>query len=135
MVFVNGKSIALATSHSLSVSGDTTDTSNKDTGNGSWTSGKVNKLSWSAQSDNMYSEDSHSTLFNLMVAKTPVTLVFALKKETVLPEGGWTPVTTGKYTGQAYITSLEANAPEGDNATFSVSFTGTGELTSDTLSE
>ena len=36
MLFVNGKSIAYATSHTLSISGDTQDTSNKDAGGGDW---------------------------------------------------------------------------------------------------
>ena len=36
MLFVNGKSIAYATSHTLSISGDTQDTSNKDEGGGDW---------------------------------------------------------------------------------------------------
>lgn len=132
MVFVGGKSIALATSHSLSISGDTTDISNKDLGGGTWSAGKVSKLSWTAQSSNLYSITGFNTLFNLMAAKTEVTLVFALKKETALPsDGHWTPATTGTYTGTAVITGLEVNAQDGDNATFSVTFTGTGALEAD----
>lgn len=131
MVFLNGKSIAMATSHTLSVSGDSIDVSNKDLGGGAWAASKVNKLSWTASSDNMYSTTSYNALFNLMVSKQPVNLVFSLKKGTTMGEGGWEPATSGTYSGQAYITSLEANAPDGDNATFSVSFTGSGALTAD----
>ena len=36
MVFVDNKSIALATSHSLSISAETVDTSNKGVGGGDW---------------------------------------------------------------------------------------------------
>lgn len=45
MLFVAGKSVAYATSHTLSVSADTTDTSNKDEGGGGWASSDINKLS------------------------------------------------------------------------------------------
>lgn len=128
MVFVNGKSIALATSHSLSLSGNTTDTSNKDTGDGHWASAVVNSLSWTAQSDNMYSTEGYEALFTHMIARTPVTLVFTVKSGNVLPETGWEPAVNTGYSGQAYITSLDANAANGDNATFSVTFTGVGAL-------
>lgn len=37
--------------------------------------------------------------------------------------------TTGTYSGNVIITALEANAPNGDNATFTASFEGVGALT------
>lgn len=36
MLFLGGKSIAYATTHSLEITGETTDTSNKDEGGGDW---------------------------------------------------------------------------------------------------
>ena len=44
-------------------------------------------------------------------------------------KGGWLPATTGTYSGNVIITALEANAPNGDNATFTASFEGVGALT------
>lgn len=134
MLFVAGKSVAYATSHTLSVSADTTDTSNKDEGGGGWASSDINKLSWTSQTENLYSEDgngeSYKDLFALMIAKIPIELVFSLKTETAtdVPEVGWTPKATGKYSGKALITSLELNAPNGENATFTAQFTGVGAL-------
>ena len=133
MLFVNGKSIAYATSHTLSISGDTQDTSNKDEGGGDWASNEVSKLSWTAQSENMYSVDG---LFDLMVAKTPIAATFSKKKETVTdaPSSGWT-ASTPDYEGKVVITSLELNAPNGEYATYTVQFTGVGALTKVTGSE
>ena len=51
-----------------------------------------------------------------------------------MPEAGWT-LAAGAYTGKAVITSLEANAPDGDKATFSISFEGTGALAKETVSK
>ena len=58
MLFVNGKSIAYATSHTLSISADTVDTSNKDEGGGDWADSEVGKLSWTCQSENMYADNA-----------------------------------------------------------------------------
>lgn len=134
MLFFNGKSIAYATSHTLTISGDTQDTSNKDEGGGDWGSNEVSKLSWSATSENMYSLDGQGSnfddLYDLMVKKEPVTATFSKKTETAtdVPDGGWT-ASKPDYEGKAVITSLELNAPNGEYATYSVQFTGVGALT------
>ena len=134
MLFVDGKSIAYATSHTLSISGDTQDTSNKDEGGGSWASSEVSILNWSATSDNLYSVDGEGNnfedLYDIMIAKTPVQAVFCLKSQmnlTDVPTGGWTP-SVPKYVGNVVITSLEVNAPNGEYATFTAQFTGVGAL-------
>jgi predicted secreted protein len=46
MLFVAGKSIALATSHTMTVDGDIKEITNKDSG-GNWTENELNMLSWS----------------------------------------------------------------------------------------
>lgn len=133
MLFVNGKSIAYATSHTLTISGDTQDTSNKDEGGGDWASNEVSTLSWAAQSENMYSIDGAGSnfddLFDIMVAKTPVTATFSKKTETAVnvPESGWT-ASKPDYEGKVVITSLELNAPNGEYATYTAQFTGIGAL-------
>lgn len=134
MLFVDGKSIAYATSHTLSISGDTQDTSNKDEGGGNWASSEVSILNWTASSDNLYSTDGEGNnfedLYDIMIAKTPVQAVFCLKSQmnlTDVPTGGWSP-SVPKYVGNVVITSLEVNAPNGEYATFTAQFTGVGAL-------
>lgn len=135
MLFFNGKSIAYATSHTLEISGETADTSNKDEGGGDWASQELNLLSWTASSENMYSTDgkgeNFDNLFDLMVAKMPVDAVFAQKQETTNEPGesGWTPKAASGYKGKCVITSLSLNAPNGEYATYTVNFTGVGALT------
>lgn len=142
MIFdANGESIALATSHTLSISADSNQVNCKD--GGIWASGTVNQISWTIDTDNLYSTEEFDRLFNIMTARTPVDVYFGLKAQTgtgdvdtdgVTPAGGgtqkvWTKATTGTYAGKAVITSLNVNAPSGDNATFTASFQGVGSLT------
>ena len=134
MLFIDSKSIAFATNHTLEISADMAETSNKDQGGGDWASQEVNLLSWTASSENLYSVDGEGDnfvdLFDLMVAKTPIDAVFAKKSSTAteVPTGGWTAA-TGGYTGKVVITSLSLNAPNGDYATYTAQFTGVGALT------
>lgn len=134
---VTYKSIAFATSHKLSISAETVETSSKDSG-GKWTSKAVRKLSWNMSTDNLFSLDgegsTYDDLFDLMTGRTEIDVVFSLEKDYAskadeVPSGGWTPMTTGQYKGKVVITSLELNAPNGDNATFTASFEGVGALT------
>lgn len=133
MLFINSKAIAFSTSHTLSIKAETKDTSNKDEGGGDWASNEVGLLSWSAKSENMYSIDgngnNYDDLYDLMIKKTPITATFSKKKEEVseVPEAGWTS-SKPDLEGRLIITSLELNAPNGDYATYSVEFTGVGEL-------
>ena len=73
-----------------------------------------------------------------LLAKTPVTLVFAPasnwtdadEKGVLDPDGhGDWQAGTAIVSGNALISSLNVNAPAGDNATLSVTFTGVGPLT------
>ena len=133
MLFLNSKSIAYATSHTLTISGDTQDTAYKDEGGGDWASNEISKLSRTAQRENMYSIDGKGSnfddLFDIMVAKTPVSATFSKKKETDtdVPETGWT-ASKPDYEGKVINTSLELNAPNGEYATYTVQFTGVGAL-------
>lgn len=139
MLFVNGTSIGYATSHTLSINADTKETSTKDSG-GKWQTSEVGILSWTASSENLMSNDQEGVgyreLVNYMINKTPITGVFALEGNSVapakldnVPTGGWTAQNTNTFSGTMIITSVELNAPNGENATFTVQFTGTGALT------
>lgn len=137
MLFIDGKSIAFATSHKLSINVETVETTSKDNG-GKWVAKAARKISWNCSTENLYSNDGEglnfSDLFDKLVAREPIEAVFCLEQDCAtkadeVPEGGWLPSTTGTYSGQVIITSLEANAPNGDNATFTASFEGVGALT------
>ena len=145
MIFdANGESIALATSHTLSISADSSQINCKD--GGIWSGGTVNKINWTIDTDNLYSTEEFDKLFTIMTNRTPVDVYFGLKAQTgtgdvdtdgVAPTGGgtqkvWTKAATGTYAGKAVITSLNVNAPSGDNATFTASFQGVGALTKET---
>ena len=133
MLFLGTESIAYATNHTLEISGETQDTSNKDEGGGGWASNEVSILSWTASSDNLYSVDGEGDnfedLFDAMVAKTQLNAVFAKKAEsaTDVPTGGWTASTSG-YRGKVVVTSLTLNAPNGEYATYTAQFQGVGAL-------
>lgn len=141
MLFIGGKSIAYATNHTLEISGDTTDTSNKDEGGGLWGSSEVSKINWTVSTENLYSEDGYGKnfdeLFDAMTAGTQLDAVFGVKAETgtSVPTtgetGGWSPknATNYRYSGKVVVTSLSVNAPNGEYATFTANFTGVGALT------
>lgn len=137
MLFIGGKSIAFATSHKLSINVETVETTSKDSG-GKWVSKAARKISWNCSTENLYSNDGEGVtfdqLFDMLVAREEVEAVFCLEKDyankaDAVPENGWIPSTTGTYSGKVIITALEANAPNGDNATFTASFEGVGALT------
>jgi hypothetical protein len=94
-------------------------------------------LNWSTTTENLYSYDQagqgYNDLFTIMVARTPVEIKFALEsgyevKPDNVPSGGWTPIAAPVYSGSAYITDLQLNAPDGDNASFTATLTGSGAI-------
>jgi len=148
------KSIAFATSHTLTVSTDTQQTSTKDDG-GKFQSSDYGIISWSASSENLCSYDgagyNYQDLINLMLSQTKVTATFSVegnsgakypyttKLDSVddTAANTWIPGNTGTigesqkslgYTGTVLITSVEVNAPNGENATFTVQLQGDGPL-------
>ena len=137
MLFLGGTSIAFSTSHKLSISAETVETSSKDNG-GKWVAKAVRKLSWNMSTENLYSLEgagkTYDDLFTMMTGRTEIDAIFTVEKNYAtkadeVPESGWTPMATGQYKGKVVITSLELNAPNGDNATFTASFEGVGALT------
>jgi predicted secreted protein len=149
MVFVTKgsaiKSVAYATSHSLTVSQSLTEISTKDNPDGgAWTEQTGQKLSWSLSTENLYSNDgkgnSFEDLFDAMITRKSVFVKFALESEYAnppedVPAGGWEAIapsaTTPVYSGYVFVTELSLNAPDGDNASYTASFTGTGKFKKD----
>lgn len=123
------KTFAMATTCTLNVAAGVLETSSKDSGK--WTDKKAGKLSWTASTDNLYTEDNFSRLFEKMVARSKILIAFDLasnaNNDSGIPSGGWT-IANGGFEGEAIITQLTANAPDGENATYTVNFEGSGEL-------
>lgn len=133
MVFVGGEATALATSHSLRLNTETSDTSTKD--HGLWGSAEVTRVSWEATTEALVSVDSgvdsYDSLFTTMVAGTAVTLKIGIPANWAssgVPQAGWSVPTAGYYTGTAIITSLERNDPNNENSSMTATFTGQGQL-------
>lgn len=128
------KSIAYATSHTLTMTADTVDINTKD--HGEWGSTTVNKINWSISTENLYTDEDYDTLFDAMIAKQPIHVVFGKKAEAasvIVADGdaaNYTPNTTvnNMREGNVLITSLTANTPSGDNATYTAEFQGIGAL-------
>lgn len=133
MIFVGGKATALATSHSLSITAETSEAASKD--DGAWGAATVTKFSWEGSTEALVSMDedanSFDSMYDAMMTRQPVELVSGQPSNATddgLPAEGWTAPTTKYYKGQALITSLQRNDPNGDNSTMSVTFTGVGKL-------
>lgn len=133
MIFVDGAATALATSHRLSITADTSEAASKD--DGAWGSSTVTKMRWEGSTEALVSMDesaeSFDKMFDAMMARTPVTIVSGRPDNATdegVPEEGWIAPTTNYYQGDALITSLERNDPNGDNSTMTVTFTGVGKL-------
>ena len=134
MCFIGGKAVAFATSHTLNITGNTVTIANKDAG--VWGGNAVTTFSWEVTSDNLYSQTEYDALFESMLQRKAVDLVFGYAQGAVDEHGipqqvtgdAWAPEAGKGYTGKAFITSLNANAATGENATFSVTFSGAGEI-------
>ena len=140
MLFIGNQTVAFATSHSLSVTMNTVEINTKD--HGDYNHILPTTVTWEISTENLFSTDGGNTLRNAILNKTQLTVAFALsdyagyasandEKGIVDSANGndeWTAA-TNFVTGKAYVTSLTVNANQGENATFSATFTGTGRLT------
>jgi hypothetical protein len=135
MAFVGGKSIAHATSHKFTTTAKTSSTSDKD--GGLWATNEVSGLSWEITADHLYVVEEYDGLFSKLIVGDSIDIIFGLPSdydvnglmtEDTGNAGGWTAPTTSMYQGKAVITSLAVTANAGDNATYSVTFAGTGAI-------
>jgi TP901-1 family phage major tail protein len=130
------KSIGYATNHTLQIGSESSSISTKDDlgGGALWVQSSINKLNWSISTDNLFSYDAAGQeafdLITLMTSRTLVEVCFAIAAETSVPATGWTPDDDISHLkGSAYISDLSINSPNGDNASFSATFSGVGQLT------
>ena len=122
MLFKDSAAFAVATNCKFTINANVLETSSKDSG--IWAEKKASKLSWTASTDNLYVKESYTELVTAMIARTPVNLQFSTAGGS---PGAYTANQDG-YKGTAIITSIDANAPDNENATYSVTFEGTGAL-------
>lgn len=121
--------LAAATSHTLSVSSALMESSSKDSGK--WGDSEAGRLEWEAGTENLFVQADFDTLFDAMVTGEKLDIAFDIASnadsDTGKPTGGWT-IGPGGYEGQVLITALNANTPNGENATYSATFKGCGPL-------
>jgi len=141
MLFIGGKTVALAKSCNLSLTANTVDEKTKDSGN--WPAPSVESFDWSVNCQSLVclavgannNQHSFDTLFAAWRAGSPVTVVVGIPAGASgqVPATGWTAPTasgsTPSYTGNAIITSLSMDAATGDNATCTIDLQGVGALT------
>ena len=147
MLFVDGKSIASATNHTLTISSDTEDINTKDTGFGLWTTTQIKSMSWTVSSENListfYTDEPDTTkdkytytkLFDMMVARQPLDITFAVRSGADLDytyrdeqTEAMTPMAGDGFIGKALITNITYNANVGDNASMTIELSGCGAL-------
>lgn len=138
----NAAPVGMATSHSISMTTATTSVSTKD--HGDFPSVIPQNITWEVTAENLYTNEGEGTYMTYQKRMKPVHLVFsqagnysnniAQKGLPMIPTGETGPSQAEWSLGQkiaegdAYITSFSINAPSGDNATMSVTFTGSGDL-------
>lgn len=126
---VDDSVIALATSCTFHIAAQLEDSSTKDD-TGDWQSQEVTGLSWDCSCDALFSvtvdHDAklYKDLINLMIEKKPVSVEVLLTDE----QGGNRNEVGSVTTGTGYISDLSLNAPNRQNATYSIQITGNGPL-------
>lgn len=140
----NKKSIGFATNHTFEISVEMLENASKDHSSGAWAGSIPKKKSWTVSSENLFANSAEGVTFAELVGymnnDTALTAEFTISAGgaqtadaygIVVPTGGWDPSTASGTTalqGSVYINSLSANAQNGEIATFTVNFTGTGPL-------
>lgn len=141
MIFIDGASVAFATNHTLTLTTETEDVQSKDSGYNGATMAK--RIQWEIQSENLYIDAEYQKLLDYQLGRQYVDVVWGVAKVqtgTETPETGITAtdemasktwiVDTGVtyYSGKALISSMTLNASAGENATYSVTLTGSGDF-------
>lgn len=129
------KSIAHASSHSLSISTETEEINTKDSGAASWIT--ASKYSWEISCDHFYTTEGYDTFFNLITdpSNNELKVCFGLKNEAddaaavnLSSDGNWTPKTSYVYYGTVTVSSLDWQADSGSKSTFSATLQGKGQI-------
>jgi hypothetical protein len=79
MLFNDEKSIAYATSHTLTINGNAIDISSKD--HGFWGASEIGNITWEITSENLFTEKYYDILFDAMINKTKLTVAFGFASD------------------------------------------------------
>lgn len=125
------KALGAATSCKLTIQANTLETSSKDSG--CWVSKQAAKLSWNASTDNLFVISDYKSLVEAMLDREEIYLQFGIigdeQRTCDNTNVTWAADTSkGTYEGKAIITSIDMNAADNENATYTVSFEGVGAL-------
>lgn len=132
------KSIAHASSHTLSISTENEEINTKDSGAASWVTSS--KYSWQISVDSFYTHDGYETFYNLITNPTSnqLKVCFGLKADAEIngtpsdvnkeSDGNWTPNSSYIYYGTVTVSSLDWTADAGSKSTFSATLDGVGGL-------
>lgn len=148
MLFVNGQTIALATSCSLNSNAKLNDARTKDDPTGP--ANEFDGIEWTLSSENMVGVDpagvamTHASLMRLHLQGALVDVRFSMASPDgtnvasgAQPDEGWTQYPSQKaendygvtaFGGKAYIESVQLNAPVEGKATMTVNLKGEGDL-------
>lgn len=134
----NWKALAYGQNHSLSRSNETTEVSSKD--HGIWPDTEVTGSSWSMSGEYLFTPDNAKVIMGMADKGEPFTVCMAQVSQTAWAAGlqsvtdistngnAWTPGSAWVKYGNAFVTSCEITANNGETATLSVEFTGSGAL-------
>ena len=131
-LFLGGKSIAKAKTHTLTITSDTIDVSSKDDGfYGASIPGKIN---WEISAENIYTEKAFDDLYAKAQARQVFDVVFGrvanYNAEGLGENENWSPdsVKHTTYTGKVTLTNMTLNANNGEVTSFSATLKGVGAL-------
>lgn len=113
--------LGLATNCSITFNRDMRDVSNKDSAG--WKAMLTGQKNWQISCEGLYNPSStngYIALYNAWLAGTLLTLTFGASINSSPQDYYWV--------GTAYITSLQQQAPNEGNVTWSVTFQGTGAI-------
>lgn len=108
-----------ATNNSLTFSPEYFEISCKEAGLFGWR--KLKKLNWEITTENLFIFDNFKYLFTNMKDDLEFTVYFGMKDKA---SSEFIKVDDAVFEGKVKVTSLSLNAPSGDNATYSATFTG-----------
>ena len=122
-----------ATSHTVTLTGNTIDISTKD--HGFWGASSIGNITWELTAECLLTENDFDMFFYAMTHRSRLQCTFAevnnYSVNGLIYVGGdvqkWVPSAYGKQ-GYVVITSLTCNANTGENSTYSITFTGQGAL-------
>lgn len=129
IVYVDDVPVACQTGATLTMSSDSNTYSCKDT---IWKYTIASNKEWSIAAESMYQlpdaadTSGFTTLFNAFTNSTEVTVKFKVKDAL---EVDYVTDDVLGYTGLAYITEMEYDAPQDNGMTASMTFMGSGALT------